>query len=725
MKARSIAERFASITRKSPEKQRKAAKSRMLSLFIHCCALTLLCSTFACNTLMYKQVAGFFVAATLLPSAPSFGQTFTKDVAPIVFTHCAQCHHPGGSAPFSLLTYSSARQHATQMALLTKSRLMPPWKAEPGDERFVGLDPLSDEQIAVIQKWVAAGAPEGDRRDLPPVPRWTEGWQLGKPDLVVTLPQPYVLRADGSDVSRVFVLPLPVTRLRYVRGIEFRSGNARIHHANIRIDSTPASRRLEEQDPSPGYDGLILRSAVYPDGHFLGWTPGQAAPLLPKGLAWSLAPNSDLVVQLHMVPSGKPEVIHPSIALYFTDDPPEQTPVMMRLSNQNIDIPAGEKRYTITDSFVLPVDVEVHAVQPHAHYLAREVTGIATLPDGTTKPLIAIKDWDLRWQHVYRYVNPFPLPKGTTLTMRYTYDNSSGNPRNPTQPPARVLWGQQSREEMGDFWIQVITRHPRDREPLDATFRAKWMATDAVGFEALIRRDPSDAQLRDDIGVLYMELNRPVDAVPHFEASLKLKPGFAPAHFNVGTALAAAGRLDEAIVQYQEALRLRPDYARAHNNLGTALLQRGRPKEAYERFLEAVRVDPSLDEAHVNVGLMARAMGDFSAAIAQFRQAVQLSPNWVTAVAGLASLLAVAPDPALRNPTEAIRLSEHAAELTGRRDANALDVVAVAYAAAGQFDRAVAISQEALDLNPPAPLAALIRQHQELYKQRRAYVSPK
>lgn len=674
---------------------------------------------------MYKQVAGILLAAALLPSAPGFGQTFMRDVAPILFKHCAQCHHPGGSAPFSLLTYSGVRQHATQIALLTKSRLMPPWKAEPGDEKFVGLDPLTDAQIDVIQRWVRAGAPEGDRRDLPLAPEWTEGWQLGKPDLVVNFPQPYILPADGPDISRVFVLPLPVNRLRHVRGIEFRSGNPRVHHANIRIDATPASRRLEEQDPSAGYDGLILRSAVYPDGHFLGWTPGQAAPLLPKGLAWNLAPTSDLVVQLHMVPSGKPEVIQPSIALYFTDDRPDQTPVMMRLSNQNIDIPAGEKRYTITDSFVLPVDVEVHAVQPHAHYLAREVTGVATLPDGTTKPLISIKDWDLRWQHVYRYVNPFRLPKGTTLTMRYTYDNSSDNPRNPAQPPARVLWGQQSREEMGDFWIQVITKNPRDRELLDAAFRPKWMATDAIGLEALIQRDPSDAQLRDDVAVLYMELNRPVEAVPHFEAALKLSPDSASAHFNFGTALAAAGRLDEAIVQYREALRMRPDYARAHNNLGTALLQRGRPKEAYERFLEAARVDPGLDEAHVNVGLMSRALGDFSAAIAQFRQAVRLSPNWVTAVAGLASLLAVVPDPALRNPTEAIRLSEHAAELTGRRDANTLDVVAAAYAAAGQFDRAMTISQEALDLNPPAPLAAMIRQHQELYKQGRPYISPR
>jgi tetratricopeptide (TPR) repeat protein len=676
---------------------------------------------------MYKQVTGVLLSAAffaLWPDGLAFGQvTFTKDIAPIVFSHCAQCHHPGGSAPFSLLTYSAARQRAAQMALLTKRRLMPPWKAEPGGENFVGLDPLSDTEIDAIQRWASAGAPEGDRRHLPRVPQWRAGWHHGSPDLVVTFPEPYTLPADGPDISRVFVLPLPTERPRYVRGIEFRAGNSRVHHANIRIDATSASRELDQQDPMPGYDGIILRSAVYPDGHFLGWTPGQAAPLLPKGLAWNLAPRSHLVVQLHMVPSGKPEVIRPSIALYFTDDPPEQTPVMLRLSNQHIDIPAGEKHHTVTDSFALPVDVEVHAVQPHAHYRAREVSGVATLPDGTTKRLISIKDWDLRWQHVYRYASPFTLPKGTTVAMRYTYDNSAENPRNPIQPPVRVRWGQQSHEEMGDLWLQVITKHPRDRELLDHTFRAKWMATDAVGLEALIQRDPSNAELHDDVAVLYMELNRPAEAVPHFEAGLKLKRGSAPAHFNLGTALAAAGRIEEAIAQYEEALRLRPDYARAYNNLGTALLQRRQPQQALTQFREAVRVDPALDEAHLNIGLISRAIGEYSEAISHFRQAVQLSPNWISAVAGLASLLATAPDSALRDPKEAIRLSEHAAALTARRDANTLDVVAVAYAAGGQFDRAIAISQEALALNPPAPLAALIRSHQELYKQGRPVVA--
>lgn len=675
---------------------------------------------------MYKQVGGLCLGISFLAVHSSVAQpTFSKDVAPIVFARCAQCHHPGGSAPFSLLTYGAARSHATQIAMLTKNRLMPPWKVEPGHGDFIGLDPLSQSEIDAIQRWVAAGAPEGNRRDLPPAPRWSAGWQLGTPDLIVTFPEAYTLPADGPDVSRVFVLPLPVKTPRYVRGIEFIAGNPRVHHANIRIDATPASRQLDSRDPGPGYDGIILRSAVYPDGHFLGWTPGQAAALLPKGLAWTLAPASDLVVQMHMVPSGKPEVIQPSIGLYFTDDPPERIPVMMRLSNQRIDIPAGDARYEVTDAFVLPVDVDVQAVQPHAHYLAREVRGIATLPDGTTRELIYIKDWDLRWQHVYRYVAPFSLPKGTRVEMRYIYDNSAANPRNPAQPPAHVLWGQQSREEMGDFWLQVLTKDARDRETLNQMFLAKWMATDAVGLEELIRRDPSRVALRDDIGVLYLLLSRPADAAVHFEASMKLQPDSAPAHYNFATALAGAGRLDDAVAQYQRALELRPGYALAHNNLAIALLRLGRTQEALQNFREAIRFDPSVIEAHLNAGLISRATGDLAAAATHFRQAVLLNPDWVLAVDSLASLLAAAPDAAIRNPAEAIRLAEHAATLTARRDANALDIVAVAYGSAGQFDRAIAVAEEALALNPPPTIDAILQQHLALFKQGRPYISPR
>jgi hypothetical protein len=258
--------------------------------------------------------------------------TYSKDVAPLLADRCGMCHHPGGSAPFTLLTYADARRHAGQIATVTANRFMPPWKADPADGPFVGQHPLDNQEILLLRRWLDAGAPEGDPRDLPPAHAWVEGWQLGKPDLVITLEQPYTLQAEGTDAFRIFVLPIPVEAARFVRGLEFRPGNPKVvHHANIRIDTTPASRRLDEADPGPGYDGLIARSATYPDGHFLGWTPGQVAPLLPPDLAWRREKNTDLVVELHMQPSGKAEQVSPSIGLYFGDAAPTQTPAMLRL----------------------------------------------------------------------------------------------------------------------------------------------------------------------------------------------------------------------------------------------------------------------------------------------------------------------------------------------------------------------------------------------------------
>jgi tetratricopeptide (TPR) repeat protein len=239
----------------------------------------------------------------------------------------------------------------------------------------------------------------------------------------------------------------------------------------------------------------------------------------------------------------------------------------------------------------------------------------------------------------------------------------------------------------------------------------------------MIREDPSRIQLHDDVALLYLEMSRAQEAAAHLEASARLKPESAAAHFNLGTALTVAGRLDEAIDQYRQALQIKPDYAPAHNNLGNVLLRRGNPGDALEHFREAVRLDPSNAEAHYNVGSVLRSRGDLAEAAAQFLQALQLKPDWVPAVASLAWLLATAPDAGLRDAHQAIRFAERAADLTGRQDASALDVLAAAYASAGQFDRAVAVSEAALGMKPDAALAAAISRRQELYRQHKPYGS--
>ena len=673
------------------------------------------------NCVLTVGVAALSVVAARQPS-PSAEITFSKDVAPIVFEHCAGCHRPGGAAPFSLLTYPAARSRARMIGIVTRSRLMPPWKSEPGYGEFVGHQHLSEPKIQILQRWAETGAPEGDPRAVPPTPTWTPGWQLGQPDFEVQWPEPYTVRADGPDYSRTFVIPLAGATERYVRGFEFRPGNsAAIHHANIRIDSTVGSRRLDEADPAPGYQGLLLTTAVYPDGHFLGWTPGQVAPLLPETLSWRLRPGTDLVVEIHFVPTGREELVQPTVGFYFGDRPPERTPAMLRLGRQNIDIPPGQVEYVTTDSFVLPVDVEVEAVQPHAHYLAREVRGTATLPDGTAKPLIYIRDWDYRWQHVYRFVAPQMFPKGTTLSMRYVFDNSAGNVRNPHQPPRQVYWGQQSTDEMGDLWIQMLPRSARDLEILNDAIRPKQTAEDIVGYEMMIRGDPSKVSLRNDVAMMYAEVGRPDLAAQHFEAVVTLQPESAAARYNLGTALLSIGKPAEAIEQYARAVQIQPSYTAVHNNWGRALLELSKPSEALAHFREAARANPANAASRYNIGTMLRVQGDVPAAIAEFREAIRLDPSHAEALGSLAWLLATAPV-ALGNPREAVELAERSVALVNRKRALALDILAAAQASNGHYELAVKICDEALALNPERMLASAIRQRRELYASGRRYV---
>ena len=562
---------------------------------------------------------------SLLTSAEAQELTFTKDIAPIVFTSCVSCHRQGGPAPFSLTTYDEVRRRATQIATVTKSRFMPPWKVEPGVGHFVGQDPLTEAQIASLDTWAKNGTPQGDPAALPPVPQLPAGWLLGQPDLIVKPSRAYTLQAQPNDAFRIFAIRLPVTKRTYVRGIEFHPGNGRVvHHANIRIDRTPATRQLDEADPLPGYDGLMPRSAEYPDGHFLGWTPGQVAPLVGPDLAWTLDPGSDLVVQLHLQPSGAVEQVLPEIGLYFSDRPPTRTPTILRLGSQSIEIPPGEPRYVVRDAYTLPVDAELLAIQPHAHYRAREIRGTALFPDGTSRLVMHITDWDFRWQHVYREVTPIRLPKGTRLSMEYTYDNSADNVRNPQLPPAKVYWGQRSNDEMGDLWFQLLATNERDRELMREQINTKMAVEDIAGYETMLGVDPKDAELHDDVALLYMGVGQMTSAVRHFEASVTLKPDSAAAHFNLGTALAQAGRLPEAVTALRAAIERRPGYALAHGNLGQVLLAQGKTGDALKHLQEAVRLDAANPQALSGLAEAYAASGSIDLAIETIDRAIKL-----------------------------------------------------------------------------------------------------
>ena len=374
---------------------------------------------------------GAQAAAGQTASAPA---TFARDVAPILYTQCANCHRPDGSAPFSLITYrrgSAARcpdrqshsepRHAT---LETESRHRAFHRRTPiGGSRDRDHRPLgnakAEEKVTV--------------RALPQLPHWSSGWQLGTPDLIVELPE-YTLAATTADTFRNFVVSLPTKGARYVRGLEFRPDSPVVHHANLFVDTTPASRRLDDADSAPGYEGLIPFSAAFPEGHILAWTPGQVPTLAPTGMAWRLEPGTDLLVQLHMQPTSRAVRLRPVVGLFFTNDAPTLVPTALRLGRQDIDMAPGDARYRTSDSYRITrrrAGAGDTAARSRASPRSANHSGPAR-----RNTAHASGDWRLGFALAGRLPvrGPVWLPAGTKLVAEFTFDNSAANRRNPDAP---------------------------------------------------------------------------------------------------------------------------------------------------------------------------------------------------------------------------------------------------------------------------------------------------
>ncbi len=678
--------------------------------------------------------------------------TFNKDIAPIIFEHCAACHRPGESAPFSLLTYRDASKRAEQIAKVTADRYMPPWLPRPEHGHFRGVRRLSDEQIDAIGRWQTQGRQEGDPADLPPVPQWPQGWQLGQPDLIVTMDEPYTLPASARDVFRTFVIPIPIESARYVKGLELRPGNPRIvHHAVVEIDQTPSSRYLDKRDPQPGFDGMAgSGESQSPPGFLVGWLPGKTPRLAPPGMAWRLEKKTDLIVSLHMLPSGKPEQIQVSAGFFFTDEPPTRFPFVFKIGSESIDISPGQDNYRISDHYVLPVDVQVLSIYPHAHYLGKQMTGLATLPDGTKKPLIQIDDWDFNWQDQYYYREPIFLPKGTTIAMQYRYDNSERNLRNPSNPPHRVTYGPGSSDEMGDLWLQVLPRTPQELAVLKSDYARKLSHLRIGGFKKMLEVRPNDWHTHNTLALWYIQAGRIEEAKQHFQASIRLAddyaigrynlgnifqlqnqmdkaidlyeqaiaidPGYAEAYNNLGLALQAQGKRAAATEQFYAALRARPDFVDAHCNLGNALTTEGQYAKAIDHFEQAIRIKPNFALAHQQLGEVLSITSHPQAALARFNKAMQLQPDWWAPYEAAAWLLATYPEQTTHRPQQAVRLAQHASKLTSHRDAAVQATLATAYAMAGKYDLAALAADEAIALARTSGNKSLEQKVQERLK---------
>ena len=389
--------------------------------------------------------------------------TYYRDVLPILQANCQTCHRPGEVGPFSLMTYKQAVNWAADIKEYTQNRQMPPWKPVDGPA-FQNQRRLSDKDIATLAAWVDEGAPAGDPQDSPPPRQFTKGWYVGQPDLVLTVPEEFQVAASGRDLFRCFVLPTNLPEDRYVTAVEVRPGNPRVvHHALLFTDVSGQARKLEKKeqerqvttpdgDCGPGYSSA-MGVGFAPRGGMGGWAPGQLGRHLPEGYGHFLPKGADVVIQVHYHRDGRLEKDQTRIGLYFAKKPgtkPMQSVVVRGgpAKHPLFLIPPGASHHLIEGSVWVDTDCTIHNVMPHMHLIGREVKISMTPPDGPTRTLVEIKDWNYNWQETYVFKEPIPVKAGTRFDIAAYYDNSAQNPNNPNNPPRLVTFGEQTTNEM-------------------------------------------------------------------------------------------------------------------------------------------------------------------------------------------------------------------------------------------------------------------------------------
>ncbi len=657
--------------------------------------------------------------------------TWSKDIAPIVYKNCVTCHHTGGGGPFSLLTYQDARRWAPQMMDVTQSRYMPPW-LPMHDHKAAGYVPFQDErgltdrEIALIAKWGKSGMLEGNAAEAPVPPHFSAIWQHGQPDLILNIDVPYLLPAGGTDVFRNFILPYPLKQRHYIRAMEIRPSVPQIvHHANVLIDRTASYRRMHPDTWRGGIAGMELAvdagNTFDPDSSFLFWKPDTPFLAEPPSMPWRLDPGNDLILNMHLKPSGKAESVSAQVGLYFTDTPPTQQPMLLQLEHDSaLDIPPNDARFVVEDSLKLPVDVDVLGVYPHAHYLGRTLEAWATLPDQQKKWLISIPSWDIDRQSVYRYRTPLYLPKGSILYMHYVYDNSAANEHNPTSPPMRVRAGNRSEDEMAHLWLQVLpvnipagSPDPRllleeawmrqrvEKEPKDSLTLYNLASTEsALGkystaiaiYKQMLVQQPKDARTLTGLGATYETAGDWQQAAQTYQQAIASSSDTCDARFDLAE---LDLKHDQASLGEQQLRAMQdrcPEDAEIHSALGMALAAQNQADAAAVEFHRALALAPDNFTALDHLGVLASQSGNFQRAIEFLKAASGLHPGDTDTLVQLAA--AYAQSGLLDNATEELL----AAIKSSPRDANLHSLLSQVLSSNGHVPMAIEQQKEALRL---------------------------
>ncbi len=367
--------------------------------------------------------------------------TFTRDVAPIFYQHCAECHRPGQIAPMSLITYQEARPWAKAIREKVLDRSMPPWLAAPGFGHFENERRLSQKEIDTLAAWVAAGAPKGDDKDLPPAPKLEEGWTLGRPDLVISLEEEVSVPAEGVVPYKYFTVPTNFTEDKWVQASEIHPGNrAVVHHIIVFIQEPGSGAVGEESREGRNFNKLS------------GFAPGEQPKVYPPGTAKLIKAGSSLRFQMHYTPNGRPARDRSYVGLFFAKGPVQRKALTGTATNNKFVIPPGDDHYEVRSTWTAKEDVRIVDLMPHMHYRGKDFTYTAVYPDGRSEVILQVPKYDFNWQLLYRFKEPLLLPKGSRLDCLAHFDNSSRNKYNP-DPTKEVRWGPQTWEEMMIGWF--------------------------------------------------------------------------------------------------------------------------------------------------------------------------------------------------------------------------------------------------------------------------------
>jgi hypothetical protein len=452
--------------------------------------------------------AAFIALGLVINSSTNAGTTpkdvtFSKHVAPIFFSNCADCHRQGEAAPFSLLSYKDARPWARSIKEKVLKREMPPWHADPHYGKFSNDRRLTQSQIDTIVAWVDGGAKEGDPKDLPPAPKFVEGWSIGKPDIVLQMPEEFTLAASGPDEYQYFEIPTNFTKDVYVQMAEARPGNRKIVHHIIAFvippskDGTAPKMTREEierfqkerEKQSIFYkDGFLMRAKadapVFDDGCSLpnggsgdstdfkreqpnldllaGFAPGMNPGIMEPGTVKKIAAGSKLLLQLHYSKAvGSVQKDRSMVGLVLAKTPPDKHQYTWPVANTYFRIPPGAANHKVTACWTTKEDVHLQTLMPHMHLRGKSMQIEAFYPDGRNEILLNVPNYSFSWQTVYYAAKPLALPKGSRLVVTAHFDNSPGNKYNP-DPKQAVRFGDPTYDDMMIGWIN----YTRDNEHL-------------------------------------------------------------------------------------------------------------------------------------------------------------------------------------------------------------------------------------------------------------------